>query len=474
MSITNVEELFRTRESIGALVIGHAEGNIDINGNPTEAYYGHEDPGNKKMNWGWCSDQGKGGGTVEGADKFCFEYTMRYLGKSRETMRENGFDLIRDFELLINTIDLRNQAAPAHYVRWLAEYRWLKENTTGMSQHELIAAARANSFVINGRNTATGLHKFCTGPSDGKGHKGNRYNITYWGCVYRDQLRRSEAINRMLTKHKDKLSGMVLDSTSSTVNNNSSSVASEAQNQLGLMSAGVKIGNFSFDPDKCNWRKDTNSNIRKIKVYPNCSISLVNSSNLSSSSSVLSSGNSILNSNSSNNGESNIQLESVDMSNLPNAKNKTISTPIGYTDPMPWPTTVLTSRFNPRRNGRWHPGTDLSGGGAGKDIVASKDGIVVTSLTSGHNGGFGLYVTVLHPDSLYTGYHHLHPSTIVVKKGQRVKQGEKLGGMGTTGFSTGPHLHFELRTTISPNDRSAPANTHYNPEKYVKAKWSKA
>ncbi|MBD0311524.1 MAG: M23 family metallopeptidase, partial [Microcoleus sp. T3-bin5] len=56
--------------------------------------------------------------------------------------------------------------------------------------------------------------------------------------------------------------------------------------------------------------------------------------------------------------------------------------------------------------------------------------------------GYGYLVEITHPDGTETVY--AHNSRILVQKGQRVAQGEQISEMGSTGFSTGPHLHFEI------------------------------
>jgi murein DD-endopeptidase MepM/ murein hydrolase activator NlpD len=65
-------------------------------------------------------------------------------------------------------------------------------------------------------------------------------------------------------------------------------------------------------------------------------------------------------------------------------------------------------------------------------------------LTAGWGGSFGYQVVVRHSDGRYSQYAHL--SAISVKSGQSVAAGQRLGRSGSTGNSSGPHLHFEVRT----------------------------
>jgi murein DD-endopeptidase MepM/ murein hydrolase activator NlpD len=80
-------------------------------------------------------------------------------------------------------------------------------------------------------------------------------------------------------------------------------------------------------------------------------------------------------------------------------------------------------------------------------IVAVADGMVIFAEWG---GGYGNLVIVEHGDGWRTYYAHF--SEIVVEVGQEVRQGELLGGAGTTGYSTGPHLHFEIRYQGRPVD----------------------
>lgn len=87
----------------------------------------------------------------------------------------------------------------------------------------------------------------------------------------------------------------------------------------------------------------------------------------------------------------------------------------------------------------FHTGLDIAAP-LGEEVVSSYSGTV---RKTGEDDRSGKYVIVKHSDSLETVYCHL--SKISVKDGQKVKQGEKIGLVGSTGWSTGPHLHFEVR-----------------------------
>jgi len=93
-----------------------------------------------------------------------------------------------------------------------------------------------------------------------------------------------------------------------------------------------------------------------------------------------------------------------------------------------------------------HAGIDLAAN-AGDPIRAAKGGNV---LVAGTVRGYGLTVVLAHPDGSRTLY--AHSSRLLVKTGQHVAQGDLLGLVGSTGLSTGPHLHFEVIMNDRPRD----------------------
>ena len=104
-----------------------------------------------------------------------------------------------------------------------------------------------------------------------------------------------------------------------------------------------------------------------------------------------------------------------------------------------WPVSgPITSGFGPRW-GRMHEGLDIAGS-SGTPIAAAATGTVISA---GWSGGYGNLVVLDHGNGLSTAYAHM--SSIAVSSGQTVPQGSAVGGMGTTGHSTGVHLHFEVR-----------------------------
>lgn len=104
-----------------------------------------------------------------------------------------------------------------------------------------------------------------------------------------------------------------------------------------------------------------------------------------------------------------------------------------------WPAQgIMTSGYG-WRWGRMHQGIDIAGS-VGTPILAAADGVVIAS--EWHRGGYGNFIKIEHPDGSITLYAHNSENRVQV--GQVVKQGELIAFMGSTGYSTGPHLHFEI------------------------------
>lgn len=105
----------------------------------------------------------------------------------------------------------------------------------------------------------------------------------------------------------------------------------------------------------------------------------------------------------------------------------------------------VTSRYGSRW-GRQHQGVDI--GGSMGDPVKASDGGTVTY--AGWYDGYGNFIKIKHDNGYETYYGHL--SSVGVSVGQKVAQGEVIGKLGSTGRSTGPHLHFEIRKNGVPCD----------------------
>jgi len=129
--------------------------------------------------------------------------------------------------------------------------------------------------------------------------------------------------------------------------------------------------------------------------------------------------------------------------------------------PSIWPVTgELTDGFGGRRNpfggysSEFHAGQDIATL-TGTPVAASANGTVIFA---GCQNGYGQIVIIDHGDGLTTRYGHL--SKIEATVGQSISRGDVLGRVGSTGRSTGPHLHYEVRINDKPVDpmQYLPAN----------------
>jgi murein DD-endopeptidase MepM/ murein hydrolase activator NlpD len=147
----------------------------------------------------------------------------------------------------------------------------------------------------------------------------------------------------------------------------------------------------------------------------------------------------------------------------------------------PMPYSRRTSGFGMREHPifhtqRAHMGVDYAAP-TGAPVISVADGVVVES---GFSGGFGNMVVVQHNARQSTVYAHL--SRIGVRKGQSIKQGDNLGAVGSTGWATGPHLHFEFRIngrhvdplTLAQQGSSEPISAAQRPQFNQRAEFARA
>lgn len=127
-------------------------------------------------------------------------------------------------------------------------------------------------------------------------------------------------------------------------------------------------------------------------------------------------------------------------------KNKNNQASGGYVSKgqFTWPVPGYTKITSYWGDGRGHKGLDIAGSGIyGKPIVAADSGRVIQAVHSGWGGGYGLCAYIDHGGGYSTRYGHA--SKIIVNTGDVVKKGQVIGYVGSTGDSSGPHLHFEIR-----------------------------
>ena len=141
---------------------------------------------------------------------------------------------------------------------------------------------------------------------------------------------------------------------------------------------------------------------------------------------------------------------SGNFSTAANISNSATSLGISLIKPI---TGTITSRFGARSSIRSsaHTGLDI-GASTGTAIKAASSGTVTWA---GWKGSYGNLVVITHSNGVQTYYGHC--SKLYVSEGQSVSQGETIAAVGSTGNSTGPHLHFEIRVN----------GVAYNPQNYV-------
>lgn len=143
--------------------------------------------------------------------------------------------------------------------------------------------------------------------------------------------------------------------------------------------------------------------------------------------------------------------------NNSNGSSKPDKVPGGFALPIPSGYTLVTAGWT-YSNYRKHGATDFGAGGIyGQPVYASKAGTIM--ITENKTGGYGTYVMINHHDGTYTLYGHGIRGSICVAVGQEVSQGQQIMQVGSTGNSSGPHLHFEIRIgSGSSDERVNPLN----------------
>ncbi len=157
-----------------------------------------------------------------------------------------------------------------------------------------------------------------------------------------------------------------------------------------------------------------------------------------------------------------------------------VSSSSGFGWPMANGYGTITSEWGSRW-GTFHKGVDItaSDGGTimGKPIVAAASGIVVTapntcthnygkSSSCGCGGGYGRYVVIAHSDGKYSTL-YAHMSSVSVSPKQYVSKGDIIGYAGSTGYSTGPHLHFEVHKSTSMDSQFWNKDNTVDPRNFI-------
>lgn len=142
-----------------------------------------------------------------------------------------------------------------------------------------------------------------------------------------------------------------------------------------------------------------------------------------------------------------------------------ISMPIGIAVRSNQITSLYGSRIDPfGLETNFHTGIDFAGG-VGAPIYATADGVIASAADEGTTG-LGKNVRIEHKFGIITVYAHMNE--ISVRKDQKVRRGELIGFVGTTGRSTGPHLHYEVRVrSLEPDNYF---ELTYNPMPFIREK----
>lgn len=137
------------------------------------------------------------------------------------------------------------------------------------------------------------------------------------------------------------------------------------------------------------------------------------------------------------------------------------SNPGGFIYPVPAGYRTITTGMYYHESKKYHGAIDFGSGGiAGQPVYAAKEGTVI--LAENLKSSYGTYIIIKHDNGLYSLYAHGQAGSICVSEGQYVSQGQQIMRVGSTGNSTGAHLHFEIR--VSPGGY----NNRVNPQSYLK------
>ena len=198
-----VNQWFADRRSLGAVAIGHAEGNLSATGKIKSIYYGHRDPGNGVRNIGFCSLQkylwkdwdGDGEVSFPEADRRCLELLRTQVPRTAQKLLDFGYSAAAHPEITLNCLDLYNQSRVAGRQ---CPQRYRQARDRGLTGETAYTWARVESFrLLKGRRkgelSASGLFRICR-------NSPQRRHLSAWNCIARDQRRRVRAIRRVLDR----------------------------------------------------------------------------------------------------------------------------------------------------------------------------------------------------------------------------------------------------------------------------------
>lgn len=381
--------------SVVAIAVGAAEGTRTPDGGFTSAYSGHSDPGNGVWNLGTFSYQ-HGANSPQEADRLQIQRLEGQANQIVQHAHSSGVSL--SFAGLMNAVDLANQAPRAALgsQNFIDHLKTAKEE--GLSENEAILEARTRSFV----NPATGQWN---APGLGNTEAGIR----------RDQWRRMERVAQALANQPQEYQTWLED----TLGNSLPAIAS--LREAGVMdelTAGIvaaEDGSISVTPEAfagaiwqfgvCGWSSKLGDDC--LFSPPQASLEQM---------------------------QNDFAWEVAHSQGLVKPSSTYICPAAGtFTSGWGW-----RERHPITGDRRFHAGADIAAP-VGTPIHAAAAGKVEFSA---FNGNAGYEVKLRHDDGSSTRY--IHNDRNLVQAGARVNQGDVIAAMGSTGASTGPHLHFEL------------------------------
>jgi len=399
-------------ESLVAWTVGAAEGTRGPDGSYNPAWHGHEDPckahgacPNRGLNMGTFSYDGAA--TPEEADAQYLPRLQREAAQIKETADAIGLEM--SLVEFLNAIDLANQAPLAALGDMGYPERLLEAKNNGLTGRDAIVWARSHSFKDPNRGFALN--------APGLGNTMSR--------VKEDQDRRARQIEAALANRPEFQSG--------TVESQSGPKMEEVIEQLKSTGAMQELRNGLYRAEDGSWSVKRDAFTRSLNYLKVCDWSQYgcdlqppdgSSPEIVYNDFLWELG----------------YAQGVREADAPPTPEPTAATGAKFITPLNMTEAVLTSHFGWRTlNGlsRMHEGTDF-GAETGTTIMAAADGTVVHS---GPLGSYGITTILDHGDykTLYA-----HNSGNLFPVGVAVKQGAPIAKVGSTGRSTGPHLHFEI------------------------------
>jgi hypothetical protein len=397
-------------------IIGMAEGNRTADGGLTNNYYGHTDPGNGAWNMGNYSVNGAyySTGSPEDADRIYHAILQNEAERVAPLIRAAGLDPGNAL-LMASYLDIWNQSPIMATEGFLATLPYIAKN--GITPDTMLQAriyAGDAGVGLDGFNPTGVAHRKLW--TDMAGHS-------------RDQQRRMEEIVGAMGKVGIPVNGTLSGLPPVAISGDSKFTPMAGKGNRGeaatLSTNGgaIIIGTYTRD---CSKTPPWDWTMQMGKIYRGCALRITTLGIKS--------------------GTSTTPMQGAMTTTTTKATTKAtlvsnVTPPKPGSLVYPVPGVEINSPMG-MRWGRMHNGVDMAAD-FGTPILAAMDGVI--TRVDFDPGGYGNYITIKHNDSSIseTLYGHMESTSVTV--GQEVKAGQPIGAMGSTGGSTGPHLHFEVR-----------------------------